>query len=77
MLFVRSVIVVTPDEKVAATFSSGKVTVWYTRVTPHVHIISQNLQDEDVRSTEVTFDVMEWAFTADVTNERTGSYIYT
>ncbi len=33
--------------------------------------------DEDACSTEVTFDVMEWAFTADMTNEKTGSYIYT
>ncbi len=33
-------------------------------------------EDQDVCSTEVTFDVMEWAFTADMTNEETGSYIY-
>ncbi len=45
-------------------------------LTLSCHIL-QNVKDQEGRSTEVTFDVMEWAFTADMTNEQTGAYIYT
>ncbi len=54
---------------------------WFNKLKQKItFIISERnalCEDQDVCSTEVTFDVMEWAFTADMTNEKTGSYIYT